>query len=214
MGDISTSPRSTPLLFAAVASHRKEGCFTPYWQSVWSIWSGLNSLKHEEARLTLLQPLWTWLCDLKRPNGLLHRIICLYQQNPGYCRIRCLSHAVNVNDVFHMYGRCCCCQISPVTNKTKKTEWQLYCETGTPTRSQSVTHTHTIHAAVSVTHSQALNWGRGVWHKLICLSVMRLAVAPLQLQGGKMGAIQVGSIKKPENHLIYDTKRVFSVGLK
>lgn len=46
-------PPSSPALFAVVVSHRKEGCFTPYWQSV----SKLNRLKPEEARLTVIAAL-------------------------------------------------------------------------------------------------------------------------------------------------------------
>lgn len=111
-------------LFAVVASHRKEDCFTPYWQSVSSIWSGQNRLKHEEARLTLLQPLWTWLCDLKRPNGLLHSLDLSPSTKPGQRRIRCLSHAVNLNDVFHMFS--CCGQISLCYKQSPKTVSDSY----------------------------------------------------------------------------------------
>lgn len=42
-------PSFLSALFAVVASHRGEDCFTPCSQSVWSIGSGVGSLKPEEA---------------------------------------------------------------------------------------------------------------------------------------------------------------------
>lgn len=121
MGEHFQPPHST--LFAIVASHRKEDRFTPCWRSVSEAfgvhWTDWNMRKPD----SLLQPLWTRLCNLTRPNGPLHRTIRLQQHNHA----RAAFNAFHIQSVLTIFSTCMPAAVSftPVLQAEKV--WQLRC---------------------------------------------------------------------------------------
>lgn len=90
--------------------------------SVGSIWSALNNWNMRKPD-SLLQPLWTRLCNLTRPNGPLHRTIRLQQHNHA----RAAFNAFHIQSVLTIFSTCMPAAVSftPVLQAEKV--WQLRC---------------------------------------------------------------------------------------